>query len=498
MFDSSSEQREPCAKETTIHADRIDSVVLCWQQCMCLVQRINVCLMNNCGICGFKKRELKEFDKEESINERKCQQKRVKCTYYILFVVKCNNKFSGLNLVEINAVGTDVIHFHFSCSKGARKYNCPKCNLAYCSVECYKAPEHQKCSEEFYRDCVVEEMSLQSKLQASSAPSDDVKKMYDILQRIEQGDEPMDSDLELSDKELDSDDDADQLDDDDLSKRLEGVDLNDADAIWSKLTESEQQEFNKIIESEDVTSILPKFDAWWEHTVPKHLIAEVGAEEPPFTVEHPKIVDVIGDFARISTKAPAPCVLNNLTNVLAGYASMVRFFYGEHGTSKHEAVNYLIKICANLRTNANFDDQALAIESIRQDSHNEGYSIDERDMRQLKKDVDHLKEGPIQDKITNTFVLAALSDLHHLFSEVKTEQKMAKPKATDTEEPSTKKDDNEEAQKSDTFAQRFSNRKEMSSSHHLEKGKLTAIIKKIEYYLAYAKKYHWTDVCEWN
>lgn len=380
--------------------------------------------------------------------------------------------------------------YYFSCSKGTKKYSCPRCNLAYCSIDCYKSPNHIKCSEEFFKDCVLEEMALDSKMKSAPGPSDDVKKMYEILKRVE-NDEPTDSDLELSDDEgLDSDDDEGTVEDDnDLADRLEGIDLNDAEALWSKLTDSERQEFNKIIQSEDVTSILPEFKAWWERKIKRKLVTEMNgdaADEVEPHVEHPKIIESIVDFSRISTKSPAPCVLNNLKNVLAGYSSMVRFFYGEHGTSKHEAVTYLVSICANLRANANFDDSAVAIESIRQDALNEGYAIDEQDARQMKKDVNHLIEGPIQDKQTNTFVLAALSDLHNLFSTVKAEKKQTDSKpSTSTDEANHQNETMEEGVK---FSKRFADQK-TADCQSFRKGQLTAMIKKIEYYLAFVKKY---------
>lgn len=348
----------------------------------------------------------------------------------------------------------------------------------------------------------MEEMALQSKMKNATSPSDDVKKMHEILKRVESGDQAIDSDFELSDdEELDSDDDEDRpIDDDDLSKRLEGIDLNDADAIWSKLTDSERQEFNKIIQSEDVTSILPKYNAWWELKIKRKLVTEMngdetGNSEAEPVIEHPKIIESIVDFARISTKPPAACVANNLVNVLAGYTSMVRFFYGEYETSKQEAVKYLLSVCANLRTNANFDDADVAIESIRQDAHNEGYAIDEHDRRQMRKDIDNLMEGPIEDKQSNTFILAALSDLHGLLSAVKTEIKSSHSKElVSANTGSSGADDGatssiETNTDSEKFTKRFNDRK-VNGCLNLKKNKLIAIIKKIEYYLAYANKYH--------
>lgn len=95
-----------------------------------------------------------------------------------------------------------------------QKYSCPRCNILYCSVNCYKSEAHLQCSETFYKDCVVQEMALQSKKANSTlddipGPSDDIKRMYAILKRMESTESKNSdiSDFDISDiEELDSDD----------------------------------------------------------------------------------------------------------------------------------------------------------------------------------------------------------------------------------------------------------------------------------------------------
>lgn len=392
-----------------------------------------------------------------------------------------------------------MIFFHcFSCNKGPQKYSCPRCNLAYCSVACYKSPNHLKCSEEFYKENVLQEMALQSKEKsASTSQNDDVKHMYEILKRIENDESIVD--IDDSDGELDSDDENDDAgaddsegEESDLAKRLEGIDLNNADAIWSNLNEAERLEFKNLVQSEDVTTILPSFKAWWEKKNKIKLVTEItedGMSEPVANpIEHPSIIESIVDFNRISTKPPASCVVNNLCNALGAYASMVRFFYGEYETSKIEAVTYLMSICGNLRINANYDDLALAIEAIRQDGLNEGYLIDEEDVRQIRRDIDSIVDGPYENKPSNIYILAALSDLHGLLVATKSELKLIKTKPTTSseEEPTAK----EKSTETERFSKRFNDHKMDASCHSLEKAKIVATIKKIEYYLAYANKFH--------
>ncbi|VDK28137.1 unnamed protein product [Anisakis simplex] len=37
-------------------------------------------------------------------------------------------------------------------------YVCPRCQLNYCSLRCYRNEKHRECSEDFYRRCVETEL----------------------------------------------------------------------------------------------------------------------------------------------------------------------------------------------------------------------------------------------------------------------------------------------------------------------------------------------------
>lgn len=44
------------------------------------------------------------------------------------------------------------------CSKSNSQYTCPRCNNSYCNLKCYQSPEHTSCSEEFYKEQVLDEL----------------------------------------------------------------------------------------------------------------------------------------------------------------------------------------------------------------------------------------------------------------------------------------------------------------------------------------------------
>lgn len=54
----------------------------------------------------------------------------------------------------------------------------------------------------------------------------------------------------------------------------------------------------------------------------------------------------------------------NISNVLASYAFVMRYFNGD--VEPPEWIVYFLNICANLDANTNFEDLEIAIESVAQ------------------------------------------------------------------------------------------------------------------------------------
>ncbi|KAF9318312.1 hypothetical protein BG003_011411 [Podila horticola] len=183
------------------------------------------------------------------------------------------------------------------CKSQPFKYICPRCNLRYCSLTCYKDKSHIQCTESFYKSSVMSEL----KASPGSTPQDR-QKMLGILDRFEKQaiaqeellnspgipNNAMDMNSPigessgarktLSAKERNEilrqaieeekqeasgqgDSESEDLDDDekaeleqileqeyqDLVNRFAGVDLDKEsfDTLWAKLTPEEQQEFRE-------------------------------------------------------------------------------------------------------------------------------------------------------------------------------------------------------------------------------------------------------------
>lgn len=178
-----------------------------------------------------------------------------------------------------------MYNYIYSCNNNLAKYTCPKCNIPYCSVACYKSKLHEECSEHFYKDCVMEEIQSESTGEESQA------QMMQILERFNE---------EYTHEELiDSDDEDDGLD---LTERLENIDLNNAKAIWGSLNQDEQQEFEALVASNNVEQIILKWEGWWDFKVKTKLVLDIEKHFIPYNYQLncPIIMENIPDFSKIS------------------------------------------------------------------------------------------------------------------------------------------------------------------------------------------------------
>ncbi|XP_017299546.1 zinc finger HIT domain-containing protein 2-like isoform X2 [Diaphorina citri] len=348
------------------------------------------------------------------------------------------------------------------CSSGNSKYLCPRCGVRYCSVPCYKSPSHLMCSEDFFKQCIQEELD--------STPADPQtrKQMMEALQKmhetaLEDGQE---------DELLDSDD-----EDADLATRLENIDLNNAEAVWSLLTDAERAEFESLVSSGDVAKILPVWTPWW-CTKPAPLIEEVNQPESSATQntpEYPALVPNIPVFYLICTVKPSPCIEFNMVNTIAAYTFTSRHYNGEPEHSAKESGSCLMQLSDNLNHNANFSEADLAVQAVVLNAVNI--------MKSSAEDTSLIKSDTKDITISKQFVLYALSGAFNILTQAKTELKCHKKhSATSGGDKSAKK----------SFSTRFPESSAASASVDfvLTKTSLTAALKKLEFYMSWVNAYY--------
>lgn len=96
------------------------------------------------------------------------------------------------------------------CRRQFSRYTCPRCNLLYCSLSCFRTEAHSQCTEPFYRDQLASDIHTEPSTSAAER-----KAMLELLKRFEQD--------SLDDPSAQSDEDEGPVDD--LERRLAGINL---------------------------------------------------------------------------------------------------------------------------------------------------------------------------------------------------------------------------------------------------------------------------------
>ncbi|KAH8265465.1 hypothetical protein KR038_008431 [Drosophila bunnanda] len=327
-----------------------------------------------------------------------------------------------------------------------------------------------------------------------------MRKIYDILKRMretEGGFNPQDFDTDGLENALDSDEGEDPEQEDaevdgdeeefageetlgedmeeDIAARLKGIDINDADEVWSRLTTEEQEEFQKLITSGDIMKLMPDYKPWWNKAKNSKIVVIPSPEEAAKKESSmPEICGNIARFSDICKKVPSPCLHYNLWNILSAYACVARFFGGEQRTNASEAVAHLVNLSATLKYGTNFEDAEDAIISVEMEAITTGngpagaaavgsagtgsnFLVESRE--QLQQDARQLMG-------TRANKLAALSDVLHLLQQTRATSKRKIP---------------QEAEFQKLFAL-------ASGSVELDRTKLSQLARKIEFMLSYVAR----------
>lgn len=386
---------------------------------------------------------------------------------------------ASAKIIELDETNTCKI-----CDNALAKYSCPKCDIIYCSLTCYQAESHLECSENFYKEHVMQEMNLDPKNPESKA------KMLEILQKTHENnripspgifggsDKASNSDVDLDDiglgrfsqfvdiedleEDLDSDDDDNYID---IAERLANVNLDDAEDVWDKLTEDERQDFVAFLKTEDVAKLIPSWQPWWLYNEESR-ITEVSADGAgDFKSKCPKLGN-IKDFSSVTAKVPANCVKYNLINLLCAYAFTARYFNGEHHDYANEAVACCASVSLALKKGQNFEDYETAVKSVEQECINTEWIItDSENLDLMRDDIAKILKGPNpQEK--SFYVLCALTDFQTLLRECQ------KPK--------------EQQNEAGAFSKQFPNDR-FPQVQYETKEKIKKYLKKCDYFLSYAK-----------
>ncbi|KAI9302488.1 hypothetical protein BJ944DRAFT_242320 [Cunninghamella echinulata] len=232
------------------------------------------------------------------------------------------------------ALNTTYSPICYVCQKVTSKYICPRCNLRYCSLACYKdQKQHGSCTESFYKDNVLAEMeSLDNK-------DDNKKKIQQILNKFEMENDELYKEQQEEERYF-KDDDEDN--DSNLLKTMEqrfgdmDITQTDASVIWNMLSTQERHEFENLIKMENAWNILdlPDYEPWWCNTLskikPLDDAEEEGKENDANQTDLPILPEAIPPLtALLKTATPSPHLIYHLLHLLMTYAYLIRITMGD-------------------------------------------------------------------------------------------------------------------------------------------------------------------------
>ncbi|XP_030012620.1 zinc finger HIT domain-containing protein 2 [Sphaeramia orbicularis] len=226
------------------------------------------------------------------------------------------------------------------CKSKPSRYTCPRCNLPYCGLACYQSPDHSVCSEEFYKESVLQELKEMGKTEAEGrkkmqeilvglrqkaegtyggmesllreegvlsdesegeegevkekvqvvellsrlaelqqSGEEDVTEIETILRQLEKIGGGQDEENEL----LGGDDQPDEaIGEVDLAERLSGLDLDtlSEEELWELLNNKEKEKFMSLMKDGAFGGLVPLWKPWWEeHDEGSRELVEVLEEE---------------------------------------------------------------------------------------------------------------------------------------------------------------------------------------------------------------------------
>ncbi|CAK7308202.1 Zinc finger HIT domain-containing protein 2 [Vulpes lagopus] len=207
------------------------------------------------------------------------------------------------------------------------RYTCPRCNVPYCSLRCYRA--HGTCAEDFYRDQVLGELRGRS-----ASPSRLASALRRLRQQRETEDDPEDAGLRP------------------------GPAPGGPSRLWELLAPAEKVAFERLLNRGEAGRLLPPWRPWWwgrgagprlleevddaadrdpaeleptpARTPPepvKEVAAEPFLEDPPEACA-PTVPTRIPALASLSRGRASPLVRFQLPNVLFAYAHTLVLYHG--------------------------------------------------------------------------------------------------------------------------------------------------------------------------
>ncbi|KAL2551043.1 HIT-type Zinc finger family protein [Forsythia ovata] len=231
------------------------------------------------------------------------------------------------------------------CEKQFSQYTCPRCNIRYCSLHCYKS-HSLRCTESFMRENVVQEM------QQLQPDNETKQKMLDILKRFHE------------EEETDSmDEDDSYLSEETIQKIMSGNQISLDD-----LSAEERKCFQRAVASGELSKLIKPWDPWWLKPSAKYislgqdgvslvqpLVEQDSVESSGNDMEGNQLHDIppgpetpLPPASKLSTADPSPLLAVHLIDIIYSYCFTLRLYNGDWQSDALESAMVLLGVSSVL------------------------------------------------------------------------------------------------------------------------------------------------------
>ncbi|XP_057840394.2 uncharacterized protein LOC131050228 isoform X1 [Cryptomeria japonica] len=241
------------------------------------------------------------------------------------------------------------------CQKQFSQYTCPRCNVRYCSVACYKG-HSIRCTESFMRENVMDAFHQMEPLNETK------QRMLEILKRFHSENEASTSEME------DSDEDDFPLSMEMIQKIAKGRDISLDD-----LSVKDRKHFLQAVASGKLSHLIRPWEPWWfKPGVNKITLSKQGSQlvqpldasevhvQAKLSTENahqdgngvsgipPGPENPLSSVQQLTSIEPSPLLVVHLVDVIYSYCFTLRFFNGDWKSDSLDAAMVCLTLSAVL------------------------------------------------------------------------------------------------------------------------------------------------------
>ena len=222
------------------------------------------------------------------------------------------------------------------CLKEQANYKCPRCNLEYCSLVCYKEPGHRRCSEDFYKNEVLNEIRNDNTVESAKS----LEKLINELSFVDK------STMEDNRSEM--------------GAETGIIDLDSGVPIYDQLSLKDKELFSELLNTGKASLFLPKLEVWWRSSE-ENLICSASVE--------------VTSFDCLYSGKPSDCIPFHCCNIVFVYCVAYRIFCGDFFDLPDEVCNLINSCCVLCNPSIKFSSVSEAIWGtiLRMENHHLDY-----------------------------------------------------------------------------------------------------------------------------